>query len=156
TALANSNLAKQFARAKNLKSDFAGFLNAASAGNLHFTSTLEAQDKEQAQQALAQARENAMKAIDNDANLPGDDGKKAMKEIVGQLFDVGKATIESGKIDGGAVLNLSAKSLTFAAGAYVADGAGVETALKKLVEVAKNEPDFPGVKFNVETHQGVR
>ena len=156
TAVAGSNLAKQFAKAKDLKSDFTGFLNPAAAGNFHFTGKLEAADIQQLSQALVEVREKAMKGVDNDANIPNDEGKKVVKDIVNQLLDVAKATIESGKIDGGAVLNLASKNLTFAAGAYVADGAGIESALKKLVEIAKNEPDFPGVNFNVATHQGVR
>ena len=156
TAVAGSNLAKQFAKAKDLKSDFTGFLNAQAAGNFHLVSKIEPPDVEQLTQGLASMRERAMKGVDNDTNIPNDEGKKVVKEIVNQLFDVAKATIESGKLDGGAVLNLSAKNLTFAAGAYVADGAGIESALKKLVEIAKNEPDFPGVNFNVATHQGVR
>ena len=40
-------------------------------------------------------------------------------------------------------------------GGLVADGTAVEAALKKVVTLMQNEPDFPGVKFNVDSHAGV-
>jgi hypothetical protein len=155
TAIAGSELAKRYASSA-IKSDFNGFNSPDSAATLHFAQKMDADSIKQVGQALENARANAMKGIDNDNSIPNEDGKKMVKEIVNQLFDVAKATIEAGKIDGGAVLHLAGKNLTFAAGAAVADGAAIESALKKLVEIAKNEPDFPGVNFDVEKYQGIR
>ena len=41
--------------------------------------------------------------------------------MVGEVFDAIKATFESGKIDAGATLNVSDKSMALVVGAYVAD-----------------------------------
>ena len=65
-----------------------------------------------------------------------------------------KKTIASGKMDGGAVLMLN-DGVAFAAGGYIADGKDVDAAFKELVELAKNEPDFPEVQFNAGSHAGV-
>ncbi len=154
-AVAGTNLAKKYADAANVTSGFTGFLDAKAAGNLHFSAKMTAEDIESMQESVSILRERANKGIDNSNDIPEGEGKKMVKEIVGQFFDVAKDTVASGYLNDGAMLNLNDKDLSFVAGGFVADGPKLEGAIKKLVELAKNEPDFPGVTFNAESHQGV-
>lgn len=50
---------------------------------------------------------------------------------------------------------LDAKTIDFAAGGLVADGKAIEDSFKRLIELAKNEPDFPTVKLNSGSHGGI-
>ena len=69
-----------------------------------------------------------------------------------------KSTIETGKLDSCTSVILREKAMTLVSAAHVASGSEVESAVKALVEIAKNEPDisFSRVKFNADEHAGVR
>jgi hypothetical protein len=99
-------------------------------------------------------RDRASKEIDNDAGLDATQ-RTAAKDLLGQFFAVLTDTVKGGKIDYGAALVLDEKKLNFAGGLLVADGKKLETAFAKLVELAKNEPDFPEVKLNAGKHGNV-
>jgi hypothetical protein len=76
--------------------------------------------------------------------------------MVGEVFDAIKVTFESGKIDAGATLNLSEKSLALVVGAYVAEPKSVEDALHKLAKLGEKEPNLPKIKFDADKHAGIR
>lgn len=154
TAREGTSLAKQYALLADAKSSFAGFLIPNAAATLNFTQTMLKEDIDQAVGMLKGVRANAMKEIDNDPNL--DAAKRgAAKEVLGSLLDALVKTVEGGKVDGGAVLMLDAKTVDFAAGGLVADGKSIEDSFKRLIELAKNEPDFPTVKLNSGSHNGI-
>jgi hypothetical protein len=154
TAREGTSLAKQYALLADAKSSFTGFLLPNAAATLNLTQTMLKEDVDQAVAMLKGVRANVMKAIDDDPNL--DAGKRgASKEVLGSLLDAFTKTVEGGKIDGGAVLMLDAKTVDFAAGGLVADGKSVEDSFKRLVEIAKNDPDFPSVKLNSGSHGGI-
>jgi len=155
TAVAGSNLAKQAAANADVKSEHAGFLVPGAAVKANLASKLDPNDQQAVGQLIEEIRGRFNKEIDNNNDIPNDAGKSAVKDIVAKVFDVMKSTAQAGKIDAGATLLLGEKSLTFAAGGFVADGKALEEALRKLVDLAKNEPDFPGMNFKVETYQGV-
>ena len=79
-----------------------------------------------------------------------------MKEAVNGLLDVLQATLDQGRLQGGAAIILSPGAARFAAGGLVADGAKVEQAVRKLVEAGRTDPDFPEVQFNAATQADVR
>jgi hypothetical protein len=46
--------------------------------------------------------------------------------------------------------------LTLLLGGHVADGGALEKLLKKLAELAKDDPEFPEIQFNADEHAGVQ
>jgi hypothetical protein len=154
TAREGTDLARQMAQQNGIKSQFAGFLLPEASVTLNLAQVMAKEDLAQVQEVMKAAREQTAKKIDDDPNLPAEK-REAAKKVVGQLIDVLEQTLAGGKLDGGAALVLLPKSISFVAGGYVADGAAMEKAVKDLVDLAKNEPNFPEVKFNVATHAGV-
>jgi hypothetical protein len=150
-----TDLARQMALQNGTRSQFGGFLLPEASVTLNIASVLAESDKAQVQEVMKAAREQAGKQIDDDPNLPPEK-REAAKKVLGQLLDVMEKTLAGGKIDGGAALVLMPKSISLVAGGYVADGAAMEKAIKDLVELGKNEPNFPEVKFNVSQHAGVQ
>jgi hypothetical protein len=154
TAIEGSNLAKQMASLQEAKTAFSGFLMDDAAVTFNLSSRLTAQDIKKIQPMLKQLREQAMEEIDNDPDLAADK-RDAAKAVVGKFITVLDQTIAAGRIDGGAALVLEPESIAFASGALVADGKALEDAVKELVELAKDEPEFPSVKLNAAKHGGV-
>jgi len=154
TAIEGSTLAKQMALMQESKTAFGGFLKNDAALTLNLTSKLSPQDIQRGQQTIKQFRQKTMQQIDNDPDLAADKRGPA-KAVVGKFFDVIDQTVAAGRIDGGAALVLEPESIAFAAGALVADGKALEAAVKDLVALAKDEPEFPSVKLNAAQHAGV-
>jgi hypothetical protein len=154
TAVEGSSLAKQMDSMKEAKSQFSGFLLDDASVTVSVNSVLTQQDIAQLQNMLKQLRTNAMKEIDNDPDLAADK-RDAAKDVLGKFINVLDKTVAAGRLDGGAALVLEPKSIAFASGMLVADGAQLEQAIKDLVELAKDEPEFPNVKLNAATHAGV-
>ena len=154
TAVVGSPLAKRMALLGDTKTAFGGFLQPNAAATLNLSSRYTKEDIAQALASLAILRKQALKHIDDDPNLEAEKRAPA-KEVVGMIFDVLSKSVESGKADFGAVLMLEPKSISFAAGAFLADGKALEAALKRIVDLAKDEPDFPTVKLNSGSHAGI-
>ncbi len=154
TAIEGTKLAKQIAAMESITSNFSGFSQPNAAAVMNVASVLTEDDIQQTNDWLAVVEKQAAAEIEKDDNLNDDNAKVAVKKVLSSLMGVVKKTIASGKMDGGAVLTLD-NGVAFAAGGYIADGKDVEAAFKELVELAKNEPDFPEVKFNAGTHAGV-
>lgn len=148
TAVAGTALAAEIDSAVTMKSEFAGFLLPDAAATFHFTTTVLKEDIEQTVLMLNKFREKALEEIDKDNDLPSDEARATAKEIVGSLMDVLRKTIENGKLNGGAALRLAPQNINFVAGGLVADGKSVEKDLKRLVELAKQSKDNPGVEVN--------
>jgi hypothetical protein len=158
TALAKDgpSLARQFAMNTGLKTNFGGFLMPDASVTLNFTGKLGPEDILQQVNLLNTMKVQVMKQIDDDANVEASK-REPVKQIVGQFMDIVVKTLESGKMDGGAALVLEPKNISFVAGGYLAnEGGQLEAAFRKLVDVAKDEPDFPKVQFDVATHGGVK
>jgi hypothetical protein len=146
-------MAAQLAKVGELKTDHAGFLMPDAAVNL---TVVGAVSPEEAQSTIAMVKsleQRGQQEIDNDSSFPDDATRKTAKEIISDLVGVAVKTIQSGKIDGGATVLLAPESATLVAGATVADGPAVESALKKFVEMAKSE--LPEVKLNAGTLNGI-
>lgn len=150
-----TTLARQFAMNTGLKSNFGGFLLPEASVTMNFVGKLGPEDILQQVNLLNTMKAQVMKQIDNDANVEAAK-REPVKMVVGQFMDVLAKTVESGKMDGGAALVLEPKNISFVAGLYVADGATFEAAFRKLVDIAKDEPEFPKVQFDVATHGGVK
>lgn len=155
TALSGSKMAKQL-HAPEAATAFAGFLSPTAAVRLNVTtdSVGSPEDVEQAVASINTLKARVHREIDQAGDLPPS-AKQTVKEAVAQLFDALSSTVKSGKVDGAASLSLEGK-LSLIAGAAVADSAPIEDALKKLDNLAKNEPNYPGIKFDADKQGDVR
>lgn len=154
TAVDGSKLAKQLALLSDSKSAFAGFLLPDASATFNTRARFGPDDIKKAVAMLEGAREQVHKTIDDNPELPAEKRGPA-KEVADMFVDVAVKTIESGKTDAGAALVLEPGAIRFAAGGYVADGKAIDNAIKKLVDLAKDQPDFPEVKLNAGSHAGV-
>jgi hypothetical protein len=116
--------------------------------------TVAKEDLDQLKAMMDGVKANALKDLDNNPDLDAT-RRAAAKELLGGFIDVVMKTFEEGKIDGGATLLLEPKSLNFVAGGVVADGPRIEALLKKLAEVAKDEPEAPEIKLGAGQHGGI-
>ncbi|WP_168205441.1 hypothetical protein [Bythopirellula goksoeyrii] len=155
TAVAGSQLAEQLADMANTTTNFAGFFQPNAAGMLMLASKMQEADIAQMEQMVGAARKQIETAIDEESDLPNDQAKETAKSAANDFIDAMVATFKAGVMDGGAVLNLTPESLSLVAGGFIADPAKVESGLKKLAELGKNEPDMPTVNWNAESHAGV-
>jgi hypothetical protein len=157
TAVKDSKSATQLAQFQPATSEFAGFLVGDAAASLNVTAKIAKTDTEQIVAGLSALKAQALQHIEGGSKLATDEAsKKLAKEMLNEVFNAIQSTLESGKIDAGATLNLSDKSMALVAGAYVADPAQLEAALKKFAKLAEKEPNFPGIKFDADKHGDVR
>ncbi|WP_146448614.1 hypothetical protein [Bythopirellula polymerisocia] len=155
TAVAGSKLSQQLAEMADTKTNFAGFFQPNAAGMLMLASKMQESDIAQMQQMFGAFRKQVETAIDKQSDLPSDEAKETAKSAANDFMDAMLATLTAGTMDGGAVLNLTPESLSFVAGGFIGDPAKVESGLKKLAELGKDDPKMPAIKWNAASHDGV-
>lgn len=155
TAVANTQLAGQLAGMKDTKTNYAGFFQPEAAGMMMASSKINDSDKDQSKQMIESLRAQAMTGIDEDTELKSEAAKESVKAAVNDFVDALIATVDAGNMDLGVTVNVSPDALTVVAGGFIGDPGKVESGLKKLAELSKEEPDFPAVKWDAETHAGV-
>lgn len=157
--LPGSKFAKQVAGYGTPKTNFAGFYQPEAAATFSFASQADPEtikeNIEQMRATMDTMRKQAEKAIDEEEDIPDDETRVAVKAALADFMDAFQATMESGQMDGGGAVQLSADSLTVIAGAQVKDPAKFEEGLKKLAALAEKEPNFNGVTWNASNHEGV-
>ncbi|MEX2142180.1 MAG: hypothetical protein WD894_23130 [Pirellulales bacterium] len=153
TVAAGSEMAKQLAKIGDVQTDHAGFLLPDAAVNMTAVGVVSPQEIEQANTMIKSLGEQAKNEIDKDSSFPDAKTRDTAKEILADLIDVVTKTVATGKIDFGATVLLAPESATIVAGGTVADGATVESALKKFVEMAQSE--LPEVKLNAGKLDGI-
>jgi hypothetical protein len=142
-----SSLARSMAAQADAKTNFAGFMLPEASVTMSLASKTSPEDIEQVKPALQAARVQWSKQIDDSPDIPGDK-REAIKGALGQLFDVIEKTVATGRMDGGGALVLLPKSVAFAFGGAVEDGAGVDKVLKSVVDLGVGIPNFPQIKLN--------
>jgi len=155
TAVPDTTLAQQIAENSDPKTNFAGFFQPDAAAMMTVASKVTESDIAQAEQMFEVLRKQMYKAIDEEADLPSDEAREAVKSACGDFLDAFSSTMRAGTMDGGAVLNLSPTSMTLVAGGFVGEPQKVEAGLRKLAETAQDEPDFSGVNWNADSHADV-
>lgn len=155
TAIEGSDTAKQLASVSNSASKFAGFLMPEALLTAHINSVAQEPDIEQSLAMLGQLRTHIMDSIDEDEDLPDEEAKDLVKELVGEALEVAEATVKNGRFNGGLTV-VGEGPLTIVAGGMVADGEKLEEVAKKFIKLAENEPDVPEVKLDVDEHKGVK
>lgn len=157
TAVAGSKLAEQITVNADPKTDFAGFFQPDAAMMMSFASKVSDSDIAQMEQMFGAMMKQIETAIDNEADDASAEEREIMKSAIGDFMAALKSTLQAGKMDGGAVLNVSPSSLSLVAGGFVADPSKIESGIKKLTELAKEEDsEFPGVNWNASSHQDVQ
>ncbi|HXT58373.1 MAG TPA: hypothetical protein VN699_07055 [Pirellulales bacterium] len=155
TAVEDSDTAGQLAEVANSASKFAGFMVPEALLTMHMNSVAAESDIEQTMAMLGDLRTNIMESIDEDEDLPEEADKEVVKELAGEILDVAEATLKAGRINAGLAI-VGEGPLTVVAGGLVADGEQLDKVAKKLVELAKSEPNLPEVQLDVEEHEGVK
>ena len=156
SGVAGSELASKFELLEEATSNFAGFLRSDAAVTINLTTVAGTEkDIANAETMIQAMKKQVMLGIEEDADLPDDAAREILKSAVGDLMDVLVDTMKEGRMDGGMSVLLAPDALTIAAGAQVADGNRVEKALRKIAELAEDEPKFTGVNWDAEEHGGV-
>ncbi len=155
TAVAGSKLAEQIAMYNDAKTNFAGFFQPDAAMMMSFASKMTEADIAQIDQMFGALRKQAKSAVEQEADLPSDEAREVVLSALDDFLDAVQSTLQAGMMDGGMVLNLAPNSVTFVAGGFIGEPAKVESGLKKIAEVVKEEEDFPGVQWNAENHGDV-
>ena len=147
-------LAKKFDALKDAKTDFAGFAVHGAAMTMLSAGTADDEDVADAKATLANYKANANKLLD--ANDQLGDKRELAKQLLGDILDVVEKTAELKKSDGGMSVVLD-DGPVIVAGARIAEGAKLESALKKLVkELAADEPKLADIiKFDADKYEGV-
>jgi hypothetical protein len=151
-ALPGTATAEQLAKAKDAKTDFAGFLVSGSAVSAVSTQTIEDRDVAQFKKTLAKARTVAEKDLDANEDL-SPNRKKLAKQLLGEFLDVVEKTLDAKKLDYGLTLTLNAGTPTLVAGMALADGTKLDQMIQQLVtEAGKDKADvLKQIKLNAET-----
>jgi hypothetical protein len=142
-----TSLARTISAQADLKTNFAGFMLPDASVTLNLASKVSQEDMEQIGPALQQLRGQLSKQIDDSPDIPADK-RDAIKGVLAQIFGAIEKTAKSGRIDGGGALVLQPKSVSFAFGGAVADGAEIEKILKSLVDLGQGIPKFPKIQLN--------
>lgn len=155
TAQPGTKLAAEMAKAQNATTNFAGFFEPDAAMMMTLSAEAASTDLSQMEQQLEAAKKQANKEIDNNDDL-SDAGKEKVKAALSDILDAFVATAQSGKFDGGAVLNMGDNELTFVGGGAIAEPQKIDSALRQIVEVGQEESadDMPEVSWNAESYQG--
>lgn len=153
TALPNTSLAEQLALQADVTSQHTGFVRDDAAMFVHVAQKLVDSDIQQMTSWLQGTRDNAMKEITTEGLDAAQ--AEAARKVMASMFDAFEATIKGGKLDAGAVVLLKGQSYLFAAGGQVADGKKIDGALRTLAELSKDEPGFPEIEWDADSHAGV-
>ncbi len=155
TAVEGSDTARQMKAIAAAESKFAGFLLPGSLFSMHLNSATGEEDLAPTLAVLGNFRTHVMEEIDKDEDFDDEEQRTAIKELVGELLDVGEETLRKGRMNLGLAV-VGAGPINVALGGFVADGQRLEKAVKKLADMAPSEPGSPTIKLDVAEHDGVR
>jgi hypothetical protein len=156
-ARAGSEMANQLEASRNVTTRHAGFLAPDAAIRANITSVLPPQQVDQAVATVDRLEQQILGQLASDSGLDNRT-RDAAQKLLGTFFQIARSTVKSGKFDSCTSVILKPKAATLIAAGQVASGSEVESALKQLVELAKNgsELSVTNVKFNADQHAGVR
>ncbi len=158
TAVPGSQLDKELAQLANVHTNYAGFMMPDAAVTMSFCGKNSQENIDQTVTTLEQLKTHASDAIDKDQDIP-DNKRDGVKKVLNEFIDVAESTVKSGTSDGGAVVQMGAGKLQAVAGGFVSDGAALEKAVKDLLTLAQDEPEFQShatVKEDLETYKNIQ
>jgi len=154
TAKPNTTTARQVAQLPSLKTAFSAFAMPGAAISARWVGQHHAADAAAGAKLVQLVRAKALKQIDQQS-LSADD-KKVRRELADKLFDVLQQSAASGRDDGALSVVVQPQAVTLLFGAYVADGAKLESVFKPVAEfLQQHHPLFGSLRLNADTCQGV-
>ncbi|MES2793294.1 MAG: hypothetical protein V4719_27030, partial [Planctomycetota bacterium] len=106
---------------------------------------------------LASAKTALDASIDNDENLKSDEARDAAKKLIERLVSMTQATLKSGSLHAGVVLESGSNdTLRVVGAAKVADGNEAAKLLDEVIQLSKSDPDATKLKLDVAKHAGAR
>jgi hypothetical protein len=157
--LPDTKMAKQLNSYEQPRTNFAGFYQSNAAMTMSFASKTDPSmiqdDLDQFKSAMQTIRQQMLKALEEGDEIPDEANREAVKAAMNDFMDAFEATIAAGEMDGGSSLQLEPNKFTFVGGMLVKQPEKIESGLKKIAEVSKNDPEFPGIEWNAANHAGV-
>ncbi len=155
-ALKDTDLAARCAAMKDAKTNFAGFAVPGAAMTMLSASTTDKEQVTQAKAMLDNVKSATTKQLDENDEL-GDKRRDLAKQLLGDVFEVAKKTLDLGKSDG-AIAVLLGDHPAVIGGAMIADGKKLKSALHKLAkEVQSESPDLAQmIKLDAEEYEGIK
>jgi hypothetical protein len=153
TAVAGSKLSKQMA-VPQPTSKFAGFLDPEAVFRMHVNSAIGEEDIEGGLSMIESLKTELVNEIETSKNFDTDKERADVKALLDEAIEVANATLKKGIFNGG--LHVTGEGpFLFVGGAAVDGGDKLEDIFKKVVELAKDDPNFPAVKFNADKYEGI-
>ena len=148
TAKEGTDTAKQFDYA-GTTTDLAGFISEDAAIQFNMASTFDTSQAEQVNISLEALRTQAIEQIKNDLGIPSEELRALAIKAISTFFDVGAATLKSGKIDMAGSVEMSSSNFTVVAGAFVPQAEQLDEIVREFVKIAtEQDPDFPEVEID--------
>lgn len=105
---------------------------------------------DQLSEIIEASRSTIDEQIDNDEHLNDDKDREAAKGLIGRLLDITKATVKSGSMHSGVVMEAGGKGkVRIIGGTKVADGTEAGKLLDDVIKLSKENPDLAKVKVDV-------
>lgn len=105
---------------------------------------------DQLSEIIEASRTSINQQIEADERLDDDNDREAAKGLVGRLLDITKATIKTGSMHSGIVLEAGGEGkVRVLGGAKVADGNEAGKLLDDVIKLSKENPDLAKVKVDV-------
>lgn len=156
--LPDTQVAKAIQAYTNTQTKFAGCMKDGAAMQMNICVTsppeLVAEYRDQMQGQIDSMRQQIANAIDQEADLPNEEARDTVKEAANDLMDVFEATAMTGQFDMAGHMDIREGSMSAVAGGFTKDTGKIESALKKLAALVEDDPEFPGVNWNAESHAG--
>jgi hypothetical protein len=148
TALQDSELAEELSYIQDAETRFGAILDPKAAVVMNITSKLGQTQMSMGKDLLKVFRSSIEKEIKEDGNFPNEQARQAAEKVVSDLLDVAEATLASGKVDSAAAVTLDGSNLQFSAAAHIAAGDKLNQTIRDIVELAREEPEFPEAKLD--------
>lgn len=157
-------MAKQLAAMEEPQTNFAGFYQPNSVATLTTAQKVDMSQVDaewyksqqaQSRQMLATWREQLLNGLKEDLEITDEEVLAAIDSAAKEVFDAATATLESGKMDAGAALDVKPGAIKFVGGAYFLEPKKVESALQKLSAVGDKLQFISAIEMNVGKHGDV-
>jgi hypothetical protein len=156
TGVRGSKLADEMATSFTQTSRFGSIAGMSDAmAVVHFAQKLTEDNKAQIAEAMAGARQQAMKQIEDSEDLDSEEGRAVAKQVAGELLDAFERTAKSGVLNGAMAMS-SDGELNVVGAMVVADAPKLEALVRDLVaKIKAEEPDAAEFKLDSGKRAGV-
>jgi hypothetical protein len=148
TAIQGSELAEQLAYIRDVETEFGVLIDSDAAVSFNMSTTIGQAQIDMLADMLKAFRESVQKELTEDGNFPNEQARAAAEKVVGNLLDVAEATVKSGKMDTVGVVILDGTSLQFTVASHIGEGAKLNETIREIVELGKQEANFPEVQLD--------